>query len=686
MGLNLDRIRNIGIAAHVDAGKTTVTERILFYAGRTHKIGEVHEGTTITDWMVQERERGITITSAATYVSWRDHMINIIDTPGHVDFTIEVERSLRVMDSVVVIFCAVGGVQSQSETVWRQANRYHIPRLSFINKLDRVGADYRKVIAEMKDRLHARPVLCQIPIGIEDKHRGIIDLIHEKALVYRDDGQGKFFETSEIPQEHRREAHEARETLLEELTKEDEHLLEAYYQGGITPEIVIASLRRATLDSKLTPVFMGSAYKNKGIQPLLDAVIDLLPSPVEPGDIEGHVIKTNEPVFVECDPSKPLVGLAFKVQHDPYLGKLTYIRIYQGALKKGKQVLNTREGKKERILKLVRMHANNKEEIEEVTAGDICAVGGLKFTTTGDTITEGKEIALEPIFTPEPVVRVAVEPDSAVEQEKLEHALAAISEEDPTFKIIQDQETGQTILAGMGELHLDIIIDRIKREFKVNAKIGKPQVAYKETITETVEEEVVYEGIAGNRGIYGRVKIRVEFKTNQDHENSFTDECGLDIIPKQYHESVKRGVLNSLNGPLGGYPLIGLNIRFVGGGYHESDATDIGYEVAASMALRKAVEKAKPVLMEPVMKVEIETPEEFIGDIIGDMASRRGSIDRTMAKGERTVFLIAKAPLSEMFGYTTSLRSKSQGRASSIMEFDHYEQVPENIAKEIVFF
>ena len=687
LGLNLDRIRNIGIAAHVDAGKTTVTERILYYAGRTHKIGEVHEGTTITDWMVQERERGITITSAATHAIWRENHINIIDTPGHVDFTIEVERSLRVMDSVIVVFCAVGGVQSQSETVWRQADRYNIPRICFINKMDRIGADYRKTIEEVRDRLKARTVLCQLPYGIENKHQGMIDLIHERALIYHEDDQGKFYETEEIPEEYREEASEAREQLLEELTLDDEELLKAYYAGEVTPEMIISSLRKATIETRVTPIFVGSAYKNKGIQPLLDAVVDLLPSPKDLSDVEGTRIKTGEPVFVTSDPKKPLVALAFKVQHDPFLGKLTYVRIYQGSIKKGKQVFNTREGKKERIMKLVRMHANHKEDIDELFAGDIGAIGGMKLTTTGDTLSDGIDIALESIFTPEPVVRLAIEPDSVVEQEKLKKALSAISEEDPTFKIFEDEETGQTIIAGMGELHLDIIVDRIKREFKVAAKIGRPQVSYKETITEVVEEEVKYETVAGNRGLFGQVKIRVEPDKSAGSEIVFIDECSVDVVPKHFHNSVRQGIVGSSQaGPLGSFPLIGIKVTFISGSYHESDANEIGYEIAAGMALRQAVEKASPVLMEPIMKIEIETPDEFLGDIIGDISSRRGSIERTLAKGGGSIFVIAMAPLGEMFGYTTSLRSKSQGRASSIMEFDHYNEVPENITKTIVFY
>jgi elongation factor G len=687
LGMNLDRIRNIGIAAHVDAGKTTVTERILFYAERTHKIGEVHDGTTITDWMVQERERGITITSASTHVTWKDNQVNIIDTPGHVDFTIEVERSLRVMDSVVVVFCAVGGVQSQSETVWRQADRYHIPRLSFINKMDRVGADYRKVIDEMQQRLKARPVLCQIPIGIEDKHKGMIDLVTEQALIYSDDGLGKLYTTSEIPEEYRQEAAEAREKLLEELTRDDEELLESYYAGTLTPASIIKSLRKATIASKITPVFLGSAYRNKGVQPLLDAVVALLPSPLDLPNIEAHRIKTHESVFLTCDPDKSLAALAFKVQHDSYLGKLIYIRVYQGRIKRGMQVLNTREGKKERVMKLVHMHANHKEEIDELNAGDIGAIGGLKFTTTGDTLSEGSDIALELIYTPEPVIRVAIEPDNAVEQEKLKIALDAISDEDPTFKINEDEETGQTLIAGMGELHLDIIVDRIQREFNVGAKIGKPQVAYKETITKTVEEEVKYETTAGTRGIYGHVKIRIEPDKKAGNEVIFVDECPIEIIPKQFHDAVKRGVSGTAqSGPLASFPMIGIKVTFIGGGYSESDSNEIGYEVAASMALRSAIEKASPALMEPIMKVEIETPEAFLGDIIGDLASRRGTIERTMMKGGGSIFVFGMAPLSEMFGYTTSLRSKSQGRASGIMEFDHYNLVPENIAQTIVLF
>jgi len=686
MVMYLDKIRNIGIAAHVDAGKTTATERILYYAGRTHKLGEVHEGTTVTDWMVQERERGITITSAATYAIWRDHQINIIDTPGHVDFTIEVERSLRVMDSVVVIFCAVGGVQSQSETVWRQADRYNIPRLSFINKMDRVGADYRKVLDEMRERLHAKPVLCQLPYGIEDKFQGVIDLINEQAMVYRGDDLGKFYTTTDIPKEYREEAYIGREILLEELTKEDEELLDLYYKGAVTRDMIIHALRKATIKSRITPVFVGSAYKNKGIQPLLDAVIDLLPSPLDLPDIEGRRTKTDEPVFITSDPKKPLAALAFKVQHDPYLGKLTYIRVYEGTVRKSQQVYNSREGRKERILKLVRMHANHKEEIDELSAGEIGAVGGFKFTTTGDTLTDGQDFALESIYTPEPVVKVAIEPDSAAEQEKLQQALACMAEEDPTFKTSEDLETGQTIISGMGELHLDIIVDRIRREFNVAAKIGKPQVSYKETITQTVIEELKYESAATTRGQFGQVKVQVEPDAKSSKSVSFEDKCPFEIIPKQFHAAIGRGVMTaSQGGPLGHYPLIGMKVICIGGAYHESDSTEAGYEIAAGQAVRAAVEKASPVLMEPVMKVEIETPEEFVGDIIGDVISRRGSIERTMAKGGGHVFIIAMSPLSEMFGYTTSLRSKSQGRASSIMEFDHYERVPDSIAQTIVF-
>jgi len=686
MIMNLDRVRNIGIAAHVDAGKTTATERILYYAGRTHKLGEVHEGTTITDWMIQERERGITITSAATYCSWRDNQLNIIDTPGHVDFTIEVERSLRVMDSVVVVFCAVGGVQSQSETVWRQADRYNIPRLSFINKMDRLGADFRKVIDEMRERLAARPVLIQLPYGIEDKFRGIIDLVQERVLIYHDDDLGKYYETTEIPDEYREEAITAREEMLDELTKEDEQLLDAYYRSSVTPEMILRVLRKATIKSNITPVLVGSAYKNKGIQPLLDAVVDLLPSPVDLPNIEGHRIKTGEPVYMTCNPDKPLVALAFKIQHDPYLGKLSYLRLYQGKLKKGQQVFNTREAKKERIFKLVRMHANHQEEIDEIGAGDIGAVGGFKFTTTGDTITEGSDIALESIYTPEPVVKVAIEPDSAADQEKLKIGLASIAEEDPTFKASEDPETGQTIICGMGELHLDIIVDRIKREFNVEAKIGKPQVSYKETITESAIEEVKYEATAGSRGQFGHVRLKVEPEPKATKSVMFEDQCPLDVIPRQFHAGIGRGVNNaSQGGPLGHYPLIGIKVTCIGGGYQESDASEVGYEIAACQAMRQAVEKASPVLMEPVMKLEVETPEEFLGDVIGDIVSRRGSIERTLAKGKGLIFLIAMVPLSEMFGYTTSLRSKSQGRASGIMEFDHYEHVPDFIARNIIF-
>ncbi|MEO7994541.1 MAG: elongation factor G, partial [bacterium] len=680
----LGLIRNIGIAAHVDAGKTTTTERILFYTGRSHKMGEVHEGTATMDWMAQERERGITITSAATYCVWRGHQINIIDTPGHVDFTIEVERSLRVMDGVVAVFCAVGGVQSQSETVWRQANRYRVPRIVFVNKMDRVGADFTRVVGQIRNRLKARPVICQVPWGEEDAFKGLVDVISRTLYVFDEDGD--FTTTTELPAELVGPVDEAFEDMVAALTDFDETIMEKYLEGELDPELMKSTLRKACIAMQVTPMFCGTAYKNKGVQLMLDAVVDFLPSPLDMPDI----IATNkdDPEVEEVispDPEKPFAGLAFKIMTDPYLGKLTYIRVYSGTLTQGSFVYNTRDGKKERISKLLRMHANHKEEMTSMQAGEICAVGGMKFTTTGDTLlAEDKPLLLESMYIPEPVMGVAIEPFTAADQDKLSQALHRLAEEDPTFRTQVDPETGQTIIRGMGELHLDIIVDRIKREFNVGAKVGKPQVAYREAITKSAKIDERHVRQTGGKGQYAHTVIEIEpidpaelteLKEGKADDNGivFVDKIVGGVIPKQFIGAVERGIRSAASGGAHSpYPLINARVKLTFGSFHDVDSSEMAFKICGSKAMKEAVRAAKPVLKEPIMKIEIECPEEFIGDVIGDVSSRRGSIERTEAKGDGMMTIVGYVPLSEMFGYTTDLRSKSQGRASSVMEFSHY--------------
>jgi len=691
----LGLIRNIGIAAHVDAGKTTTTERVLFYTGRSHKMGEVHDGTATMDWMAQERERGITITSAATYCVWKGHQINIIDTPGHVDFTMEVERSLRVMDGVVAVFCAVGGVQSQSETVWRQADRYRVPRVVFVNKMDRTGADFKRVVDQIRKRLRARAVPIHIPWGSEEKFMGIVDVL--SRILYTFDDEGNLVPNTEIPAELQADLDEATEDLVSALTDYDETIMEKYLEGDLDLQLMKDTLRKATIAMQITPVLCGSAYKKKGVQLMLDAVLDYLPSPLDVAAMTATSMDDPEvEMIIEPDAEKPFAGLAFKIMTDPYLGRLTYIRVYQGTLTQGSFAFNTREGKKERISKLVRMHANHKEEMTAMQAGEICAVGGLKYTTTGDTLmAEDIRFELENIHIPEPVMGVAIEPFTAQDQDKLSAALHRLAEEDPTFRTQVDQETGQTIIRGMGELHLDIIVDRIKREFNVGAKVGKPQVAYRESITKAVKIDERHVRQTGGKGQYAHVVIEVEpieeselaeIKEGKPDDAGivFIDKIVGGVIPKQFINPVERGIrAAAAGGAHSPYPLINTRIKLVFGSFHDVDSSEMAFEICGSKAIKEAVKKAQPVLKEPIMKIEIESPEEFMGDVIGDLSSRRGMVERTEAKGDGQMTIVGYVPLSEMFGYTTVLRSKSQGRASSIMEFSHYDTVPAHLAAEL---
>ena len=683
--VSLDMTRNVGIMAHIDAGKTTTTERILFYTGVERKLGEVHEGQATMDWMEQEQERGITITSAATTCFWKGHRINIIDTPGHVDFTVEVERSLRVLDGAVAVFSAVDGVQPQSETVWRQADKYKVPRIAFFNKMDRIGANFDMCVSDIKEKLGSNPVPIQIPIGAEDQFEGIVDLIEMKELVWPiDSDQGQHYDTKDIRPELQEKAEEARQYMLESIVETDDVLMEKFFGGEeITKEEIIKGLRHATIENTIVPVVCGTAFKNKGIQALLDAIVNYMPAPTDVAMVEGRDPK-NPDILIDREMSDdaPFASLAFKVMTDPFVGRLTFFRVYAGFVEKGATVLNSTKGKKERMGRILQMHANKREEIDQVYCGDIAAAVGLKDTTTGDTLcAEDAPIVLEQMEFPEPVISVAVEPKTKNDQEKMGIALSKLAEEDPTFRVRTDEETGQTIISGMGELHLEIIVDRMKREFKVESNVGKPQVAYRETITQSCDQEVKYAKQSGGRGQYGHVKIILE--PNPGKEFEFVNKITGGVIPREYIPAVEKGCKEALeSGVIAGYPLVDVKVTLYDGSYHEVDSSEMAFKIAGSMALKQAAAKAKPVILEPVFKVEVTTPEEYMGDIIGDLNSRRGMvsgmIDRNGAK-----IITAKVPLSEMFGYATDLRSKSQGRATYSWEFSEYLQVPASIQKQI---
>ncbi|HLM26061.1 MAG TPA: elongation factor G [Thermoleophilaceae bacterium] len=684
----LQKTRNIGIMAHIDAGKTTTTERILFYTGRTHKMGEVHEGAAVMDWMEQEQERGITITSAATTAYWRDHRVNIIDTPGHVDFTVEVERSLRVLDGAVAVFDSVAGVEPQSETVWRQADKYRVPRIAFINKMDRVGADFDASVQSMIDRLGARPIDIQLPIGAEGGFRGVIDLVTNKAIVYHDD-LGQEWGEEEIPAEMADQAHEARTKLIEAVADYDEQLMEDYLEDKpIEPDRLRADIRKATLDIEITPILCGSAFKNKGVQPLLDAVIDYLPSPLDVPPVEGlegSQIQDGEgtPTTREADDDGSFSALAFKVMSDPFVGKLTYFRVYSGKLSAGGRVLNTITGRTERVGRILMMHANSREEQEEIYAGDIAAGVGLKQTSTGDTLSApDSPVVLETINFPDPVVHVSIEPKTKADQEKLGVALARLAEEDPTFQVRSDEETGQTVISGMGELHLEVIVDRLRREFNVEAGVGRPQVAYRETVrAEANKVEGRFIRQTGGSGQYGVVYIDLEPAPGEGFD--FVNKIKGGSVPTEFIPAVEKGIEEALeSGVKAGFPMVDVRATLTDGKYHDTDSSEIAFKIAGSLALKEAAKRAKPVLLEPVMAVEVVTPDEFLGTVIGDLSSRRGRVESQEPRGN-AVAVQASVPLSSMFGYATDLRSNTQGRANYTMQFDRYEEVPSNIAEEI---
>jgi len=681
--VTLDKTRNIGIMAHIDAGKTTTTERILFYTGRTHKMGEVHEGAAVMDWMEQEQERGITITSAATTALWRDHRINIIDTPGHVDFTVEVERSLRVLDGAVAVFDSVAGVEPQSETVWRQADKYRVPRMAFINKMDRIGANFEGSVQTMIDRLGAHPVLVQLPIGAEGDFAGVIDLVNMKAIVYKDD-LGQDWVVTDIPADLAERAKQARTELIEAVAEYDEELMEDYLEEKpIEPSRLIQDIRKATLDISMTPVLCGSAFKNKGVQPLLDAVIDYLPSPLDVPPVEG--LDSDESTIVrQASDEEPFAALAFKVMADPYVGKLTYFRVYSGKLSAGGRVLNSVTGRTERVGRILMMHANTREEVDEVYAGDIAAGVGLKQTSTGDTLSApDAPVLLESMVFPEPVVHLSIEPKTKVDQEKLSVALQRLGEEDPTFQVRTDDETGQTVISGMGELHLEVIVDRLKREFKVEAAVGRPQVAYRETIRNPVEKvEGKFIRQTGGSGQYGVVYINLEPARGEGFD--FINKIKGGAVPSEFIPAVEKGIEEALeSGVKAGYPMVDVRATLVDGKYHDTDSSEIAFKIAGSLALKEAAKRAKPVLLEPVMAVEVVTPQDFIGEVIGDLSRRRGHVEGQEPRGNAVV-VKASVPLAAMFGYATDLRSSTQGRANYSMQFDRYEEVPGSIAEEIV--
>ncbi len=682
----LEKIRNIGIAAHIDAGKTTTTERILFYTGKTHKIGETHDGAAVTDFMEQEKERGITIQSAAVTAEWKGHQINIIDTPGHVDFTIEVERSLRVLDGVVAVFCAVGGVQSQSETVWRQANRYEVPRMVFVNKMDRTGADFYRVVDQIKNRLGANAVPIQLPIGAEDKFNGLVDLMTMKAEIYTND-LGTDIKEEEIPADLADKAKEYHDAMVEAIASEDDELMEKYFEDpdSITVEELKKALRKAVCDNKIVPVCCGTAFKNKGVQLLLNNVVDYMPSPVDVKAIEGELEDGTKTERHSSD-SEPFSALAFKVMTDPYVGRLTFLRVYSGVITSGSYVLNATNGKKERIARLVRMYADQRLEESEVYAGDICAAVGLKDTTTGDTLCDEKApIILEKMTFPEPVISVAIEPKTKADQDKMGIALQKLAEEDPSFRVKSDTETGQTIISGMGELHLDIIVDRMLREFKVEANIGKPQVAYRETIRGNSDQDSKFIRQSGGKGQYGHVKVRIS-PAGENEGFVFENKIVGGAIPREYIEPARKGMEEALEGGiLAGFPMIDVKVELYDGSYHEVDSSEMAFKIAGSMAIKEGCRKAQPCILEPMMKVEIEIPDEFTGTIIGDISRRRGRVEGQEPLGNTgNVIVRALVPLANMFGYATDLRSNTQGRGTFSMEFKCYEQVPANIEKEII--
>ena len=676
--------RNIGIMAHIDAGKTTTTERILFYTGVNHKIGEVHEGAATMDYMEQEQERGITITSAATTAFWNGNRINIIDTPGHVDFTVEVERSLRVLDGAVAVFSAVDGVQPQSETVWRQADKYEVPRMAFLNKMDRVGADFNMCVSDIKEKLGGNGVPIQLPIGAEDAFEGVIDLITMKEYLFKDETMGADYDVADVRAELLEEAQAAREHMLESVVETDDELMEKYFGGEeITEEEIKRAIRTATISGIIVPVLCGTAFKNKGSQPLLDAVVAYMPSPLDVGAVKGIDPKTEEPMERQPSDEEAFSALAFKILTDPFVGRLSFFRVYSGVLNKGSYVLNSTKGKKERMGRLLQMHANKREELDVVYSGDIAAAVGLKETTTGDTLCdESKPIILEKMEFPDTVIQIAVEPKTKADQEKMGTALAKLAEEDPTFKVTSNQETGQTLISGMGELHLEIIVDRMKREFKVEANVGKPQVAYRETINGAADVEEKYAKQSGGRGQYGHVKIKVE--ANPDKGYEFVNQITGGAIPREYIPAVDKGIQEALEaGVVAGYPVQDIKVTLYDGSYHEVDSSEMAFKIAGSMAIKKAMRAANPILLEPIFKVEVTTPEEYMGDVIGDLNSRRGQVsgmtDRNNAK-----IINAQVPLAQMFGYATDLRSKTQGRASYSMEFEKYVQVPNNIAQQVI--
>ena len=679
----LAKTRNIGIMAHIDAGKTTTTERILFYTGRTHKLGETHEGAATMDWMEQEQERGITITSAATTAQWKDTRINIIDTPGHVDFTVEVERSLRVLDGAVTVLCAKGGVEPQSETVWRQAEKYGVPRMIFVNKMDILGADFYRVVGMVEDRLKANAVPIQLPIGKEDSFVGIIDLVEMKAEIYKDD-LGKEYEKTDIPADLVDEAEEWREKLLESISEFDEEIMMKFLEGEeITQDEIKKIIRKATIAGEMIPVTCGSAYRNKGVQMMLDAVIDYMPSPIDIPPIKGVIPGTDEEEERLADDNGPFSALAFKIMADPFVGKLAFFRVYSGTLASGSYVYNSTKGKKERVGRILQMHANKREDIEMVYSGDIAAAVGLKVTTTGDTLCDEKhEIILESMEFPDPVIEIAIEPKTKAGQEKMGIALAKLAEEDPTFKTYTNEDTGQTIIAGMGELHLEIIVDRLLREFKVEANVGKPQVSYKETITTEADVDHKYAKQSGGRGQYGHVKIKI-FPKEPGEGFEFKNSIVGGAIPKEYIPKIEEGIKEAMQtGPVAGYQVVDMGVELYDGSYHEVDSSEMAFKIAASMAFREAAKKANPVLLEPIFKVEVTVPEEYMGDVIGDISSRRGRIEGSdMNNG--AVAVRGYVPLSEMFGYATDLRSKTQGRGVYVMQFDHFEKLPDSLLDSI---
>ncbi|MCL6097458.1 MAG: elongation factor G [Bacteroidetes bacterium] len=682
--VEINRVRNIGIMAHIDAGKTTTTERILYYTGKLHRMGEVHDGAATMDWMEQEKERGITITSAATTTFWRDHQINIIDTPGHVDFTVEVERSLRVLDGAIALFCAVGGVEPQSETVWRQADKYGVPRIAFVNKMDRIGADFYNAVQMMKDKLGAHAVPITLPVGEGDLFRGIIDLMTMRAIMFNEESLGTTFEEVDIPADLQTVAQKYRTQMLEAVSDVDDTLLEKYLEGKeISTAEIQKVLREATTQLKIIPVLCGSSFKNKGVQQLLDAVVDFLPSPFDLGSLVAHHIHKNDHIERKIDPKEKFAALAFKIMTDPYVGKLTFIRVYTGTLKAGSYIYNSVSDRKERVARVLEMHANTREDLDEIRVGDIAAVVGLKHTRTGDTLcTEEDAIILEKMAFPEPVIQIAIEPKTKADQDKLSDALAKLSDEDPTFKVKVNDETGQTLISGMGELHLEILVDRMKREFKVEANVGKPQVAYRETISKAVQSEGKFIKQSGGRGKYGHVWI--ELSPNEPGKG-FEFENGIvgGVVPKEYINPVMHGLQEAMrNGVLAGYPVVDIKARLYDGSYHDVDSDEISFKVAASIAFKQGALKAGPILLEPMMSVEVITPEEYLGDVMGDLNSRRGKIEGFTSRRDAQV-IKAMVPLAQMFGYATTLRSMTQGRAIYSMQFSHYSEVPKSVAEEI---